>query len=310
VAEQLKLTEEELMKRVAAARSALYHARLSRVPPLLDDKVLVSWNALAIGSLAEAGRVLGEPRYVAAATRAVRDIQQRLTRPDGGLFRTARAGKAHLDAYLEDYAYLGDALIDLYEASAERWQLDYALALGERMVRDFRDAEGGAFYQTAHAHEALIARSRDGQDDAMPNANAIAAQLCARLSFYFARADLREVAERTVSSFGSVVARVPRAFVSTLAVVDLLADGPVELALIGAADDPRTAALEREIAGVYLPNRLLSRNAGETGDDLPLLAGKTTVGGVPALYVCRNFTCAAPLTDPAAVRAAIRPVGG
>jgi uncharacterized protein YyaL (SSP411 family) len=310
VAEQLKITEEELMRRVAAARSALYDARLSRVPPLLDDKVLVSWNALAIGALAEAGRVLGEPRYVAAAIRAVRDIQRRLTRPDGGLYRTARAGKAHLDAYLEDYAYLGDALIDLYEASGERWQLDEALSLCERMVRDFRDAESGAFYQTAHAHETLIARSRDGQDDAMPNANAIAAQLCARLSFYLGRTDLREVAERTLSSFGSVVARVPRAFVSSLAVVDLLADGPVELALVGAADDPRSAAFEREIAGVYLPNRLLSRSTGETNADLPLLSGKTTVSGAPALYVCRNFTCAAPVTDPGAVRSALRPAAG
>jgi uncharacterized protein YyaL (SSP411 family) len=166
--------------------------------------------------------------------------------------------------------------------------------------------EGGAFFQTAHSHEALIARSRDGQDDAMPNANAIAAQLCARLSFYFARGELREGAERTLASFGSVVARAPRAFVSTLAVVDLLAEGPVELALVGAADDPRTVALDRAIAAVYLPNRLLSRSTDETQTALPLLQGKTTVRGAPALYVCRNFTCEAPLTDPAAVRDALK----
>jgi uncharacterized protein YyaL (SSP411 family) len=305
IAMQLGLTEEELMRRVAAGRSTLYAARLTRVPPLLDDKVLVSWNALAIGALAEAGRVLGEARYVEAATRAVRDIQKRLTRPDGGLYRTARAGRAHLDAYLEDYAYLGDAMIDLYEAAGEAWQLDYALALCERMVRDFRDAESGAFFQTAHAHEALIARARGGHDDAMPNANAIAAQLCARLSFYLARADLREAAESTLASFGHVAARAPRAFVSILAVLDLLADGPVELALVGDPGDSRTQELGRAIAGAYLPNRLLARSTGETGAGLPLLAGKKPVRGAPALYICKNFTCAAPLTDPAAVREAL-----
>jgi uncharacterized protein YyaL (SSP411 family) len=301
VAEKLALDEATLMKRVSEARALVYEARKKRVHPLLDDKILISWNALMIGALAEGGRVFGEARYVEAAARAVADIRTRLTRKDGGLYRTARGEKAHLEAYLEDYAYLGDALLDLYEASGEQAHVDYALSLGERMLADFRDVEGGGFYQTAHQHEQLIARSRDAQDDAMPNASAIAAQLCARLSYYFDRKDFREAAEQTVQTFGLVLPRAPRAFVSMLAVVDLLESGPVELALVGARSDARTQAFERALARLYLPNRLLAHGSGAGDETLPLLAGKTAVQGAPALYVCRNFACAAPITDPTLV---------
>jgi uncharacterized protein YyaL (SSP411 family) len=262
-----------------------------------------------IGSLAEAGRVLDEARYIAAAERALADIQTRLTRDDGGLYRTARAGKAHLDAYLEDYAYLGDALIDLYEASKKPEHLELARTLGERMLKDFRDHEGGGFYQTAHQHERLIARSRDAQDDAMPNPSAIAAQLCARLGHYFDLREFREAAERTIETFGRVLPRAPRAFVSMLAVLDLLERGPLELALVGPVDDLRTRAFERAIARHYLPNRLLAHARGAGHETLPLLAGKQLVAGAPALYVCRNFACAAPITDPAQVETALHAPG-
>jgi uncharacterized protein YyaL (SSP411 family) len=216
----------------------------------------------------------------------------------------------HLDAYLEDYAYLGVALIDLYESGAEQRQLERALALCERMLRDFADDEGG-FFHTARDHEQLIARSRDGQDDALPNAGAVAAELCARLSYHFARDDLRVAAQRTVERSGAVLPRAPRAFASMLAVVDLLDAGPVEVALLGAADDPRTRALAAATAQVFLPNRILAHSEGlEPPPDgvpvLPLLAGKRTVNGDSAVYICRDFACEAPLTEPARLISSLR----
>ncbi|HEX5660779.1 MAG TPA: thioredoxin domain-containing protein [Polyangiales bacterium] len=284
---------DDLRTSIERSRAAVYAARLKRVPPLLDDKILVSWNGLAIGALAEAARVFGEARYLAAAVRAADDLLARFVRPDGGLYRTARGERVHLDAYLEDYAFLATALVDLYEAGAGARYLECALQLSERMVRDFADTEGG-FYQTAHQHEALLARPRDSQDDAMPNANAIAAEACARLAAHFARDDLRTVAERAVQRAGSLVTRSPRSFASTLAVADLLARGPVEVAIVG--PEPESEPLRRAVARVYLANRILGYGLGS--EALPLLAGKTMVKGAPAVYVCRDFACEAPLTRP------------
>jgi len=300
---------ESLRTRLESARKLVYAARLLRVPPLLDDKILVSWNALLVGALAEAARAFDRPDYRAAAERAVADLYDRFVRPDGGLFRTARGKRVHLDAYLEDYAFLGVALIELYESGADRRHLQRAVTLCERMLRDFGDEEGG-FFHTSHGHESLIARSRDSQDNALPNASAAAAELCARLSFHFARDDLRGVAERAVERSGAIIPRSPRAFASTLAVVDLLATGPVELALVGAPGDPRTLALAHAAGSVYLPNRILAHAEREEQSanepQLPLLAGKTTLLGVPAMYICRDFACEAPITDPAQLIASLR----
>ncbi|HEY6882005.1 MAG TPA: thioredoxin domain-containing protein [Polyangiales bacterium] len=298
VARTLGLEEAALSEELAAARAAVYTARAARVPPLLDDKILVSWNALVIGALAEAARAFAEPRYAHAAQRAADDLLSRFVRPDGGLYRTARGQRVHLDAYLEDYAFLGVALIELYEAGGAQRYLERALSLCERMRRDFED-EAGGFFQTAHDHEALLARPRDSQDDALPNANAIAAELCARLSSHFARADLRTAAERAVERAGALIPRSPRAFVSTIACADLLARGPVEVAIVG--DSP---ALHAAVGSVFLPNRILAHGSGT--ETLPLLAGKSMVRGAPAVYVCRNFACEAPLTRPEEVAASLR----
>ncbi len=305
VARELHTELATLEAELARSRTRVYAARQQRVPPLLDDKILVSWNALTIGALAEASRVFAEPRYRVAAERAANDLLQRFVRPDGGLYRTARGERVHLDAYLEDYAFFGSALVDLYEAGGSPMYLAHALELCERMTRDFADSEGG-FYQTAHNHEQLLARPRDSQDDALPNANAIAAELCARLAAHYARDDLRSLAERAVERAGTLVKRSPRAFASTLAVADLLARGPVEIAVIGTED--ASEPLRRALAEVYLPNRILGYGLGvdargssareQNAESLPLLAGKTLVRGAPALYVCRDFACEAPLTRP------------
>jgi uncharacterized protein YyaL (SSP411 family) len=301
VAQELGLSDGELAARLQAAKRLVYAARARRVPPLLDDKVLTGWNALMIGALAEGARTLGRVDYRQAAERAADYLLSALRRPDGGLYRTARANKAHLEAYLEDYAYLGDALVDLYESGADERFLHAADALCARILADFRDADGGGFCQTAHAHEALIARSREAQDDALPNPSALAAQLCARLSYHFDRPELREIAARSVESFGQVVAKAPRAYCSTLAVVDLLDAGPVEVALLGAASDPRREALAAALGRSYLPNRCLAHAEGAHASNLPLLRDKRA--SEPLAYVCRNFACAAPTADPEALAA-------
>ena len=232
VARELGIDPAELERSLADARARIYEARSKRVPPARDDKVLTAWNGLMISALAEAFRVMDDPRYLAAARRAADFLLSTLRRPDGRLLRTWRAGRAHLDAYLEDYAFLAEALVDLYEASGTSRYLDEAAALAGRIREDFAAEEGG-FFSTARGHEPLIVRPREGHDGAIPSANAAAAMALARLSYLLDRPELREDAVRAIRAWGKPIARQPRSFAKSLAVVDFLLEGPVELALVG-----------------------------------------------------------------------------
>ncbi len=299
VASRLGISVEALRASVGAGRAALYEARRRRTPPGLDDKVLTAWNGMMVGAMAEGHRVLGEPRYLAAAVRAADFLLATLRRPDGRLLRTYRNGRAHLDAYLEDYAFLAEGLLDLYEAGGDARYLREAERLAERIVADFAD-EGRGFYDTAHDHEALIVRHKDGADGAVPSANAVAASVLARLAGHTARPEFRERAASAIQAYGKLMAQHPRAFCRSLCVVDFLLEDPVELAFIGPSGDANLQALRVAVGRRYLPNRIIAHHDPAAGaPDLPLLAGKGPVEEKPTLYVCRNFSCRAPVTDPA-----------
>ncbi|PYQ48945.1 MAG: hypothetical protein DMF78_19925 [Acidobacteria bacterium] len=305
VAEDLGLPAAELEESLAAARATLHQARARRVPPGLDDKVLTAWNGLMLGALAEGFRVTGDRRYLDAATRAAGFLRAQLTTPEGRLVRTWRAGTAHLAGYLEDYAYLASGLLDLYEAGGDVAHLREAQRLAGRIREDFAAEEGG-FYSTARDHESLLVRHREGHDGATPAPNAVAAHVLARLSHHLDREDLRDEAAGAIRVWAKAIARQPRAFATSLAVVDLLLDGPVELALVGAEGDRGREALRAELARHYLPNRIVAVHDPAHGPSpLPLLAGKDTVKGQAALYVCRHFACQRPVTAAADVAVAL-----
>ncbi|HRC25071.1 MAG TPA: thioredoxin domain-containing protein, partial [Nitrospira sp.] len=172
VAKELGLTVEDLQETIDRVKPLLYAARAKRVPPGLDDKVITAWNGMMISAMAEAGRVFDMPRYRAAAERACEFLLTTLSKTDGRLLRTYRAGTAHLDAYLEDYAYFAEGLIDTYEAGGNERYLSAAVRLAERILADFSDSQQGGFFTTATGHEALIMRSREGPDGATPSGNA------------------------------------------------------------------------------------------------------------------------------------------
>ncbi len=305
VARDLETTPEELQRTLDACRPKIFEARRRRPAPGLDDKILTAWNGLMIGALAEGYRVLREPRYREAASRSVHFVLENLRAKDGRLFRTYRAGRAHVDAYLEDYAYLADALIDLYETGGDERHLRAAERLMERVMTDFIDQESGAFFSTAAVHEHLILRRRDGVDGATPAPNAAAAAALARLSYHLNRPEYRTAAIHAIKAYGRSIARHPRAFAKSLCVVDLLLSGPVELAFVG--DPEQLDPLHREVSRHFLPNRIQAIHDPASGDAarLPLLRGKTAVDGRAALYVCRDFACQAPITDPADVARAL-----
>lgn len=307
VTKELDLTIDELDETIHRLRPLLYRARQERVPPGLDDKIITAWNGMMISTMAEAGRVFGNSRYIDGAMKAADFLLQTHRTSDGTLLRTSRQGRAHLDGVLEDYAYLAEGLIDLYEACGQERYLAAARQLGERIVNSFRDEEQGGFYTTATTHETLIIRAREGADGATPSGNAVAVSALARLSFHYDRQDLREAAIGGIRVYGRQMARYPRAFAKSLAVVDLLAEGPIELAFVGAPNDSGLERLQQAVREVFLPHRVIASSDG-TGmpSTHPLLSGKSLVEGKAALYICRNFSCQRPLTDPREVTEALR----
>jgi len=304
VARQLNLTADELRESAARAKPILYRARQKRIPPDLDDKVITSWNGMMLSAMAEATRVFGEDRYLNQAQRTADFLLTVHRQRDGRLLRTSRAGRAHLNAYLEDYAYLAEGLLDIYEAGSNEQYLRAAEQLAGFLMTDFLDREHGGFFTTAEHHESLILRSREGTDGAVPSANAVAASALARLSFHFDQQNWRDSAIGAVRAYGRHIARSPRAFAKSLAVTDFLTEGPVELTFIG--EGPALRALRHAVAEQYLPNRLVATGHPNIPSSLPLLAGKQTVGGDPALYICRNFSCQQPITHPRFVADALR----
>ncbi len=299
VAQELGCSPEELQHSIDQVRPIVYQARLKRIPPGLDDKIITAWNGMMISAMAEAARVFGQARYLDAAINATDFLLRILSRPDGGLYRTCRENKAHLDAYLEDYAFLIEALIDVFEAGGSERYLTEAVRLAERLIQDFSDQEHGGFFTTAKDHEALILRSREGPDGATPSGNAVAAMALARLSFHFGQEDFRDAATQAIRAYGQQIAQIPRGFAKTLIASDLLLKGPVEIALVGTPGDLGLEALSKELRRHFVPNRVIAHiDPNKSKSTHPLLKDKTLVQGKPALYICKNFACAAPITDP------------
>jgi uncharacterized protein YyaL (SSP411 family) len=306
VAGQLNLAPDVLRQELEACRRDLYNARLERVPPATDDKILAGWNGLMISAFAAGFRVLGERGYLVAARNAADFVLQNFVRDDGSLLRSHRIGKTHLNGCLEDYAYLAEGLVDLFEVSGDTRYLGTAEQLGERILTDFLDDQTGAFFSTPGHHERLLVRYRDGADGATPSPNASAALALARLSYHLDDEQMRASATRSIEAYGTTIARFPRAFAKSLVVVDFLAQGPIEIALVGDEDHAGTQLMRRELARHYLPRRIEVMGGSDSrSSSHPLLRGKTAIEGRATLYVCRDYACRAPLTDPAMVAATL-----
>jgi hypothetical protein len=304
LARELGTTPAELEAAMEAARPELLAARARRIPPLTDDKVLVAWNGLMISALAQAWQVLGDDRDLAAARRAARYVQSGMRQADGRLFATARAGRAHLNAYLDDYAFLIQGLIDLYESDFDEGWLAFALELDEILRERFFDAERGGYFTTASDHETLIARLKSPQDGALPSGNAVQVLNLLRLAELTGRRALAEEAERALRSVGELLNRYPQAFSQMLLAVDFLAAGPREIVLAGDPAEPAFQELARELRRTFLPQRVVARaRPGADEALLPLVAGKSAPAGEARAFVCRNYTCGLPAKSAAELRA-------
>ncbi|MER6396568.1 thioredoxin domain-containing protein [Kitasatospora sp. NPDC001603] len=280
-------------------RARLFAARAERPAPARDDKVVAAWNGLAVAALAETGALLERPDLVEAAERAADLLLAVHLTPDGRLLRTSRDGRAGAHAgVLEDYADTAEGFLALYAVTGEAEWLELAGGLLDTVLKHFADEASGALYDTADDAEELIRRPQDPTDNATPSGWTAAAGALLTYAAYTGSARHRTAAERALGIVGALAGRAPRFIGWGLAVAEALVDGPREVAVVGPAGDPATAALHRAALLGTAPGAVVAVGAPDA-DEVPLLADRPLVGGAPAAYICRHFACDAPTTDPA-----------
>ncbi len=298
------IEDEALERRLAAARERLLAARSRRPQPARDDKALAAWNGLAIAAFADAARLLPSAeaeRYRAAAVTAAEAILAGLRAPNGRLGRSWKDGRSSGAGVLDDYADLADGLLALHAATFdERWFVT-ARELATVILDRFEDAAGG-FFDTADDHEALVTRPKDPQDNATPSGGSMAALVLLRIAALTGDARARAAAERAIASVAPFLERYPTGFANWLSAAQLALAGPIELAIVGDPADPRTRALlgvaregGRDVIAIAVA-------ADPAMSAIPLLADRVAIGGSPTAYVCRQFRCELPVTDPDALR--------
>jgi uncharacterized protein len=306
VATELDVSPDELAAQVADAKGTLFEIREGRVRPATDDKVLCAWNALAIGALAEAGRVFGEAAFVNAAVRCADFILTHLRDDRGRLLRSWRNGSAGQPGFADDHAVMAAACLTLYETTFEvRW-IEQALSLADELLRLFRDDERGGFFQTGSDAEVLVLRPKELYDNATPSGNSVAAEVMLRLALLTGDARYENAGLSALRLVRDAMAGAPTGFGQALCALDLHLGPAHEVAIIGDPTADSTRALAVEVTNAaYRPNVVLA--VAGPGDEratlaVPLLRDREAKGGVSIAYVCERFTCKLPVTDPASLR--------
>jgi uncharacterized protein YyaL (SSP411 family) len=291
VATELGIDAVEVQRRLAEAKQILLAKRNTRVWPGRDEKILTSWNGLAIAGMAVAARVLGRPDLAESATRAVDFIRQHLFR-DGRLLAVYKDGKSRFAAYLDDYAFLLDALLELLQTRWRSSDLQLAIALADALLQHFSDAESGGFYFTADDHEQLIHRSKSFGDEAVPAGNAIAAQALTRLGLLLGETRYLDAAARTLRAAWAPVQHYPHAHASMLVALAEHLDPPEQVIIRGPIDE--ATRWRDSVTKKYSPMRQVFAIEADAPGLPEALAAKRALDGCVA-YVCRGMTCSEPI---------------
>ncbi len=275
------------------SRRKLFELREKRIKPGRDEKVITAWNGLMMASFAEAGVILDRPDYTDAARQNADFVITNLL-VEGTLVRTWKDGVAKFNGYLEDYAFLSEGLMTLFETTGEfRW-LTKSLALTEQMIAEFWDEEGGAFYFTGKSHENLIVRSKDFFDNATPSGNSVAAMVLLKAAVFTGKEKYRNLATALLREIADQVRRYPSGFGYALSAADFLLSTPKEVAIIGSNPDDIKPML-REVWRRYLPTKVVAASYGL--NLLPLWENRTMIDGAVTAYVCEHYVCKQPVTE-------------
>ncbi|MDQ2732653.1 MAG: thioredoxin domain-containing protein, partial [Armatimonadota bacterium] len=295
LAKDYGMSVEQVESTLARGRERLFQERESRIKPFRDEKILTGWNGLMISAFAEAGKVFGKPEYIEAAARAAKFIQDQLF--DGNrLKRNFCQGQARGEGYLDDYAFLIAGLLDLYEASYNLEWLQWAASLLDTMITLFRDDPSADFFFTPAGAESLIVRPRQNHDQAIPSGVSVAAMDLLRLSGLLDRTELREHARGIFQANSEEMERNPHGTGSLICAWDMYQHGPAEVVILADRDREAVQQALAKMHRQYAPNKIVVV-ALPGSQEPPIVRGKEPRGGEMTGYVCRNFTCSAPVTS-------------
>jgi uncharacterized protein YyaL (SSP411 family) len=297
--------ESEIAASLAASSRKLLEVRARRPRPHLDDKIITAWNGLMISAFARAGQVLDDPTYVEAAQKSARFIRQELWK-DGTLFRSYRQGASAVRGFCDDYAFLIAGLLDLYEADFDAGWLQWALELQARQDALFGDANGG-YFSVAAGDPSILLRMKEDYDGAEPSPNSVAALNLLRLAQLTDRPEFREHAIKTLAAFSQQLSKAPTSVPQMLCALDASLDQPRQIVIAGQRDAADTRALLREVHRHYLPDQLVILADGAAGqkwlgERLEFLRTARPIQDRAAAFVCENFACQLPVTEPAKLR--------
>ena len=297
----------EIEELLTPGRRQLLHLRQQRIPPQKDTKVVTAWNGMMLRSLAEAAAALQRDDYLEAATRNASFLLAQVRR-EGRLLRTWKDGQATLKGYLEDYACVVDGLLALYEATFHTPWLEEARALADGIMELFWDLGQGVFYDTGRDHEELVVRPRDFTDNATPSGSSTAADALLRLATLTGEESYRQVATAALRGVRDLLGPHPNAVGHWLCALDFYLSSPKEVVVVGPREDPATQALLHTVFRRFLPNKVVAgyEPDGASPSDILLLEDRDMVGGRPTAYVCQNYACQLPVTDPEALAAQLQ----
>ncbi len=308
VARDMGVSAERLAEAVERGRGRLFTERERRVKPGRDEKVITAWNGLMLEAFAEAAAVLEREDYREIAERNAGFILDALDR-DGLLLHVYKDGRAKHVGFLDDYSYVISGLVTLYETTGRPGRLEEAVRLADKMVEEFWDEDGGGFFYNGRSGEQLIVRNKDYFDNATPSGNSVAAEALLRLSVLTGNEGYRRKAVNVLRLVRDAVERYPSAFGYALGAVDFYLSTPREIVIVSGGDDEQTRALKRQVWGRYLPNKVVALTSGDdaaAAELVPLLRERRAIEGRATAYVCEQYVCSAPTTDPEELRAQLR----
>ncbi len=308
VADRVQMSLDELETRLAQMRAMLFSLREQRVKPGRDEKILTSWNGLMLRSFAEAARYLDRPDYLQIATKNAVFLLAQM-RQNGRLLRTSKGGRARLYGYLEDYAFLADGLLALYEATADAHWFSEARALVDAAIGLFADERNGGFFDTGSDHETLINRPKDVMDNAIPCGNSVIADVLLRLAAFTGEDAYRQRADDYLRPLMDVIVQHPQMFGHALGALDFALSVSHEFAIVGNPREAETRALLEVVNRRYQPNSVLacaSPTDAFAVQAVPLLAERPLLDGKATAYVCQHFACLAPVNTPEALEAIVQ----
>ncbi len=311
LARKYGLSETEVEHALSISRTRLCEARAARPRPHLDDKTLTAWNGLMISAFARAYQALGNEEYLAAAAAAAVFVHENLYDQDQGtLLRRYRDGHAAIEGYADDYSFLVQGLLDLYEASFDIVHLMWATELQNKQNDLFWDADGGGYFSTSDQDNTILLRIKEGYDGAEPSPNSVALLNLSRLAQMTDSEKYRNQADQILAAFHRTLSTAPHAMPRMMVATDFHIDKPMQIVIAGKPGAPDTQALQRAAHGPFVPNKIVLLADGGSGQEtlaryLQFMKDIWMTDGKATAFVCKDYVCKLPIVEPDRLRAVL-----